>query len=196
MSTDEPAATAGDTLFFLAIIVIAAIDQIFPGTYFPSLETNQMRTASENPSVCPDDKITLRHVSLSSAYVANTIRVASAIHPHCGLIDCSLSPASAHCPLSAAAAYHTIAIARSHCAATNRLRRALANRFPVDVGVAGSGISGRKLLESDSSTKCRHFTGTLRKFQHSVEGKSELSGVSGSYEYSCFIVLDHIGETS
>lgn len=82
--TDDPAAITGETLLSLAIIVIAAIDQIFPGTYLPRLETNQIRAASLNGSVSPDATITLRHVSIRSTYVRSTIIVASPIHDQSG----------------------------------------------------------------------------------------------------------------
>jgi hypothetical protein len=44
--TDEPAATLPETELSRAIMVMAAMDQIFPGTYLPRFETNHIRDAS------------------------------------------------------------------------------------------------------------------------------------------------------
>src|SRR5439155_9530504 len=48
MTTDEPAAAIADRPRLFAIMPIAVNDQIFPGTYFPRLERNQIREATPN----------------------------------------------------------------------------------------------------------------------------------------------------
>src|SRR5712671_784760 len=48
ITTDDPAAAIAESPRLLAITPIAVSDQIFPGTYLPRLERNQMRAASEN----------------------------------------------------------------------------------------------------------------------------------------------------
>ena len=85
--TDDPAATPPDTELSRAIIVIAAIDQIFPGTYLPRFETNQIRAASPKVSVCPDPMTVRRQVSINRRYVAITMAVAPMIHIQSGCSD-------------------------------------------------------------------------------------------------------------
>ena len=62
--TEDPAATDADTELWRAIIVIAAIDQIFPGMYLPRFETNQILVASPKLRDWPDPITVLRHVSI------------------------------------------------------------------------------------------------------------------------------------
>src|SRR6478752_6933058 len=99
MRTEDPAAVIGETDSFFAITVIAAIDQTFPGTYLPRLDTNQILAAMGNDSVSPDAMITCRHVSINNRYVRKTTSVARATQDHPISSVAMRSAACRHWPL-------------------------------------------------------------------------------------------------
>ena len=68
----EPPAATGGTFTASAILLIAAICQIFPGTYLPMFDTHQIRAASPNEIRACHSATIRRQTSTSSAYVANT----------------------------------------------------------------------------------------------------------------------------
>ena len=113
--------------------LIAAIDQTFPGMYFPRLETNQMCDETPNGKSARQPMSMRRHVSINSTYVNKTSAVAAAIQPQPILNVASRSAAALHCPLSERPAAQTIAAAKIHCAATKTLRRVGVKYVRVDV---------------------------------------------------------------
>ncbi len=133
---EEPAAVTGDTCCSRAMTLIAAIDQTFPGRYFPRFETNQMRDATPNGRWARQPMSMRRQVSISSTYVSRTSAVAAAIQPHPILSVASRSAAALHCPLSERPAAQTMTAAKTHCAATKTLRLAGVKYVRVDVGVS------------------------------------------------------------
>lgn len=80
--TEEPAAASAESPRPLAITPIAVSDQIFPGTYFPRFERNQIRAACGNGRCESHAPSTRRHPSIRSAYANNTRTVAAPIHCH------------------------------------------------------------------------------------------------------------------
>src|SRR3954468_12107270 len=65
--TDDPAAANAESPRRLAMTPIAVSDQIFPGTYLPRFERNQMRDASLNGRLESQATSTLRQPSISTA---------------------------------------------------------------------------------------------------------------------------------
>ena len=80
--TEEPAAASAEMPRPLAITPIAVSDQIFPGTYFPRLDTNQIRAACGNGRCESHAPSTRRQPSMRSAYARSTRIVAAPIHCH------------------------------------------------------------------------------------------------------------------
>ncbi len=97
MSSAAAAATTGETPRASDITAIADSAQTLPGMYLPRLEMVQMRAASQNGSGCPHPLSTMRHVSMSSAYVTSTTRHDAASAIQSGVALASAAATSGHC---------------------------------------------------------------------------------------------------
>src|SRR5574337_1981712 len=117
-----------------------AIAQTLPGTYFPRLDTVQMRVAGSGASCSPQPESITRHAQTSTPYMTHTTSRASRMLPgrRSHATGCRLS--RPHWRTISRAAKPTMAAASTHWA--TRQTRLLTERLAVPLLAAGRHLVG------------------------------------------------------